>query len=596
MKRFHLEKCTNARAIVAIVFAEVLLAGSFAVAQQPPPSTSSAGSLQPATNDSIGFGVSSVTARNLLQANCTRCHIEPQPQDVNREYWPLVLHWMARYAGYSGKEFPDIKVEELPQQPDRLYSYRYRMTDPAGFTVGKQIFKDFHFKTDDPPLKPEDWETLRAYFVSRSVPLKYSRITRPKQPELQGFEVSVPPIKLPSAGLVLAVAADPARGRLFLSKGSAASWASPTTLHVYDMRTYRQLSMLEEKAGPPQTITIRQDGTARVTNHGSWPAVINDKAGSIFDLTLEGRNNRPRVRLLANSFSRLIQANTADLDGDGLEDIVTTSFADGILEGGGGRGQAAVFWQTPQFSQLWQRASAEKPLSSLGGLQKTVLLPRAGMMGSAIGDFNKDGLVDVAVLTAQAQQQVLLFLNKGDRKFDMRVVIDRTPSFGHISIKAGDFNKDGKLDLLVLNGNNVEMVFPRPQHGIRILENNGDLTFTERFEYPMHGASRAVVEDFDGDGDLDIAAIALWPEWETEEPETFVYLENQGNLQFKPSALATKDWGAWADISSADVNGDNKPDIILGYGIFGRGTSANQPLLTNQKGKEPWVMYLLNKN
>jgi hypothetical protein len=181
----------------------------------------------------------------------------------------------------------------------------------------------------------------------------------------------------------------------------------------------------------------------------------------------------------------------------------------------------------------------------------------------------------------------------------MRVIDERTPSFGFIGIKAGDFNGDGKLDLLVLNGNNVEMVFPRPYHGVRMLENNGDLTFTERFEYPMHGASRAVVEDFDGDGDVDVAAISIWPDWEVAEPETFVYLENKGNWEFSPFSMATKDWGAWTDITSADINGDKKPDIILGYGAFGRTgspKSASQPLLKSREGKEPWITYLVNKH
>jgi hypothetical protein len=304
------------------------------------------------------------------------------------------------------------------------------------------------------------------------------------------------------------------------------------------------------------------------------------------------------VRLLANGFSRITQTHTVDMDGDGLDDVVVTSFADGMLEGGGGRGKLAVLWQTPLFSKQWPSASAEAPLSARGALEETVLLPRAGMIGTVVGDFNNDGKPDLALLTAQAQQQVLLFVNKGDRRFDMHVAVEQTPSFGHIGIRGGDLNQDGRLDLIVLNGNNVEMVFPRPQHGIRMYENNGDLSFTERFDYPMHGASRATVEDFDGDGDLDVAAVAIWPDWEIAEPETFVYLENQGNWQFSPFSMATENWGAWTDVTSADVNADGKPDIVLGYGAFGRTgspTSPSQPLLKSREGKEPWVTYLIRQ-
>ena len=44
----------------------------------------------------------------------------------------------------------------------------------------------------------------------------------------------------------------------------------------------------------------------------------------------------------------------------------------------------------------------------------------------------------------------------------------------------------------------------------------------------MYGAFGARAADFDNDGDLDIAAISFYPDFEIEKRESFVYLQNNG--------------------------------------------------------------------
>ena len=167
-------------------------------------------------------------------------------------------------------------------------------------------------------------------------------------------------------------------------------------------------------------------------------------------------------------------------------------------------------------------------------------------------------------------------------------------------------DKDGRPDLVVLNGDNVDgnhfgkvIPAPRPQHGIRVFRNEGGLKFSKAFYYRMHGAIRPVVADFNGDGRPDIAAIALFPEWNYAEPETFVYLENQGGFRFEAQSLPKEFFSVWCAIEAADVNADGKPDIVLGLGNFPElvppdWTTAH-PAMQGRGGHAPSVIYLLNQ-
>ena len=75
----------------------------------------------------------------------------------------------------------------------------------------------------------------------------------------------------------------------------------------------------------------------------------------------------------------------------------------------------------------------------------------------------------------------------------------------------------------------------------------------------MHGAYKAMARDFDGDGDLDIAAISFYPEFDAATPESFVYLENTGGMKFNAFTtmldevlpLAPKTLSAYKDASGA---------------------------------------------
>src|SRR5258706_12896254 len=71
------------------------------------------------------------------------------------------------------------------------------------------------------------------------------------------------------------------------------------------------------------------------------------------------------------------------------------------------------------------------------------------LTGLAVGDFNGDGKPDIAV-TDNAQKQVVVYLNNGNGSFSSPIITPiQMGALGAGAIVVGDFNEDGKQDLIV---------------------------------------------------------------------------------------------------------------------------------------------------
>jgi hypothetical protein len=186
--------------------------------------------------------------------------------------------------------------------------------------------------------------------------------------------------------------------------------------------------------------------------------------------------------------------------------------------------------------------------------------------GVAVGDFNGDGKMDLAVVNPLGSE-VTILLGNGDGTFNStsNLVVGSIPE----SVAVGDFNGDGIPDLAVAN---------RYSDTLSILLGNGDGTFTSAAS-PATGfyPGSVVVGDFNGDGFQDLAAANLLD-------DTVTILLGNGDGTF--TAIASPATGYRPmNIAVGDFNGDGKPDLAVAYQysgsitiLLGKGDGTFTPL------------------
>src|SRR6266851_3430493 len=114
----------------------------------------------------------------------------------------------------------------------------------------------------------------------------------------------------------------------------------------------------------------------------------------------------------------------------------------------------------------------------------------------AVGDFNGDGFLDLAVVNAN-DDNISVLMGNGNGTF--RPAVNYGTGVDPYSVVVGDFNGDSFLDLAVANdvSNNVS-----------VLLGNGNGTFQPAVNFVTGmGPLAVVVGDFNGDGKLDLALV-----------------------------------------------------------------------------------------
>lgn len=450
----------------------------------------------------------------LAAKYCQSCHLLPSPGllDVNS--------WM------NGV---------LPEMGPRLGIFSYRYKNYPSSADDPEVGRGFYPAA--PQLTEQEWGYIMDYYTAVSP----DSLPAQKRPYaiaegLSLFKPVFPAWRYHQPATVLA-RMDTVHGRFFTSD----------VLRGFTYMGNRSFNITDSiRVRGPVTDVVLQGDSVLACDIGIMTPT-NARAGMVETLRVRG-NRFAGGDTLAGPMRRPVQLAAADLNGDGLTDLVVCEF--GYIKG-------SLSW--------WENKGG-------GRYERHVLRDQPGAIRVYVQDYNHDGLPDIWAQFAQGDEGIFRYTNKGKGMFEEQTILRFPPSYGSTYFELDDFNGDGRPDILYTCGDNGDFsTVLKPYHGVYIFLDNGNGRFTQRWFFPINGCYKAVARDFDGDGDLDIAAIAYFPDFRRQPDEGFVYLRNDGNFDFHPQSLAEARTGRWIAMDVGDFDGDGRPDILLANCSVGPG-------------------------
>lgn len=446
--------------------------------------------------------------KQLAQTHCGSCHRFPEPSLLDKATWKeSVLPVMGLHLGLL-----DAQGEKSQQNLQTLLLEGNYPTQPQ--------------------LTRTDWEKIKTYYED-TAPQQLDSISLTSLPLTALFSERAVPLHRSSPPAITCVKVDTLTHRIYAADAGA------QTLYV-----------LSTDGQPPQTVP-RQPTISSLTWTGPERKLLATHLG--FSLApressegylswINPTVDAAHTKSLPDQLLRPTQTLSADLVGDTTEELLTCNFG----------------YRTGRLS-YW------KLMADSSSYTEVVLREEAGALQAQVQDTNEDGRNDIIVLFAQGDERIVRYENQGGDRFREQVLLRFPPSYGSTSFELHDFNDDGRPDILYTCGDNADYSpVLKPYHGVYVFLNQEGGTFEQAYFFPMHGAYRAMAQDYDQDGDLDIASIAFFADYSHAPERSFVYLENQGDLSFTPTTRPIHTLGRWMTMDTGDVDGDGDTDIIVG--------------------------------
>ena len=321
----------------------------------------------------------------------------------------------------------------------------------------------------------------------------------------------------------------------------------------------------------PSSLFSRYTALSDIDGDGQLDIVTADSAGIV---VTPGNGDGTYRQSVHTALSDVAAAfAVADIDGDGRQDLIVYSGT--VLSG-------------PSINVLLGLGDGGFRVAGKITLSGTAFNQNlAGANPIALGDFDRNGLLDIATYNGRVSLNGILTdtvsvrLNQGNGTFASPTTFPAGASAGFSSnlIVAGDFNHDGNLDIAsasMYGGMSVILGTGTGAFG-------SPLTFTANLD-PGTQITNLAVADLDGDGNPDLITAQSW-NLEPTFASVAVYLGHGDGtfaprVAYKPSVIdvrgtTTVNAGA---VLLVDLTGDGKVDLVTSnYRPSGVGEIAVYP-------------------
>lgn len=448
----------------------------------------------------------------LASQFCQSCHLLPDPSMLDKANWNIILPKMGLRLGI--KSHNGVNYEN----PDKVIAAEERSLIPAYPAMNAQKWQnilDYYVVTAPDALNPQNKNSIKSHLASFSVHSVPNFLYRKNlMASYLKIDNSVKP------------------GRLFVFE----TYSKQLFLLDHQLKVLDSIST----DGIIVDINFQNKEILAVTMGTKLNMTDKEKTGTVFPLVIDKSGKMHVKPPVFKDLSIPVQIISADLNGDNRIDFLLCEF--GFLTG-------ALTWMENKGSGKYQR----HVIRNFPGSVKAYVTK------------SKQGLPDLWVLFAQGEEGIFHFKNKGGGVWESSQVIRFPSLYGSTSFEMLDMNHDGFEDIVYTSGDNGDLTgILKPYHGVYIYLNDGNDKFTKSYFYPINGCYKVIAKDFGNSGNIDLAIIAFFTD-ETKPEESFVFLKNEGDLNFTPYVLSPEySLESILTMDSGDLNDDGRTDLILG--------------------------------
>ena len=297
-----------------------------------------------------------------------------------------------------------------------------------------------------------------------------------------------------------------------------------------------------------QTLTVKYSDATSVNKIDKAQIVFKDissKSGLDYKHQENEFNDYDKQVLLPHKMSQFgPHISYGDINGDKLDDIFV----------GGAVGQSGRFFIKNLDNSFTPFSS--KTLDADKGYED---------YGSVFFDVDGDGDLDLYVVSGGNEfdknddtYRDRLYINDGNGNFS-KGVLPEIKTSGSMVV-AGDFDKDGDLDLFV-GGRHVPGHYPQPADSYVLVNDKGNLSVMEKGTDALSElgmVTDAIWHDVNKDGLDDLIVVGEWMPITVLQQSDLGFVNNTGALGLSE----TNGW--WNTIEAGDFNGDGESEFIVG--------------------------------